>query len=199
MVESAVGPVLAPRQVLHTGIGEPSGEPGEQGCCLHACEWSTYAVVHAVAEREVVGPPPAARVGRRVCRACRRVERVVPGEGHQDKVTGGDRLSIHLRSCLRYRERAVRKYPQRGDISARTALTIHRGTANQSAKSRPVLVLGMDGPEATNGERHDMAVTCGYWDALPDRVRRHLDCAVVEKLTPVTQKHTIEGLVMGDA
>ncbi|MDG9715418.1 phytanoyl-CoA dioxygenase family protein [Streptomyces sp. DH24] len=99
----------------------------------------------------------------------------------------------------RYQERAVRKYPQRGDISARSALTIHRGTANESAKSRPVLVLGVDGPEATNGERHDMAVTRGYWDTLSDRVRRHLDCAVVEKLIPVTQKHTIEGLVMGDA
>ncbi|CAL9611932.1 hypothetical protein SUDANB106_05664 [Streptomyces sp. enrichment culture] len=99
----------------------------------------------------------------------------------------------------RYQERAVRKYPQRGDISARTALTIHRGTANESARARPVLVLGVDGPEAANGERHDMAITRGYRDTLPDRVRRHLDCPVVEELTPVTQKHTIEGLVMGDA
>ncbi|MFB7088950.1 phytanoyl-CoA dioxygenase family protein [Streptomyces sp. NPDC056296] len=99
----------------------------------------------------------------------------------------------------RYAERAVRKYPQRGDISARTALTVHRGTTNHSAKPRPVLVLGVDGPEATNGDRHDTAVTRAYWAALPDRVRRHLDCPIVDELTPVTQKHTIEGLVMGDA
>lgn len=99
----------------------------------------------------------------------------------------------------RYQERAVRKYPQRGDISARTALTIHRGTTNRSAKPRPVLVLGIDGPEAHNGDRHDTAVTRAYWDALPARVRRHLDCPVVDELTPMTQKHTIEGLVMGDA
>ncbi|MEU5363870.1 phytanoyl-CoA dioxygenase family protein [Streptomyces sp. NPDC005925] len=99
----------------------------------------------------------------------------------------------------RYQERAVRKFPQRGDISARSALTIHRGTANESGRPRPVLVLGVDGPEATNGERHDMAVTHAYWDTLSDRVRRHLDCAVVDELIPVTQKHTIEGLVMGDA
>ncbi|MFZ3573215.1 phytanoyl-CoA dioxygenase family protein [Streptomyces sp. BH097] len=99
----------------------------------------------------------------------------------------------------RYEERAVRKYPQRGDISARTALTIHRGTKNESAVSRPVLILGIDGPEATNGDRHDTAVTRAYWEALPERVRRHLDCPVVDALTPVTQKHTIEGLVMGDA
>ncbi|MGA5209999.1 phytanoyl-CoA dioxygenase family protein [Streptomyces sp. S-9] len=99
----------------------------------------------------------------------------------------------------RYEERAVRKYPRRGDISARSALTIHRGTRNHSATSRPVLVLGVDGPEATNGERHDTAVTRAYWDSLPERVRRHLDCEVVDELRPVTQKHTIEGLVMGDA
>nr|WSW65511.1 phytanoyl-CoA dioxygenase family protein [Streptomyces sp. NBC_00995] len=99
----------------------------------------------------------------------------------------------------RYQERAVRKYPQRGDISARSALTVHRGTTNHSAKPRPVLVLGIDGPEANNGDRHDTAVTRAYWDALPTRVRRHLDCPVVDELTPMTQKHTIEGLVMGDA
>ncbi|RII20482.1 Phytanoyl-CoA dioxygenase (PhyH) [Streptomyces sp. YIM 130001] len=99
----------------------------------------------------------------------------------------------------RYAERAVRKYPQRGDISARTALTIHRGTKNESAKSRPVLVLGLDGPEADNGDHHDTAVTRAYWEALPERVRRHLDCPVVDELPPLTQKHTIEGLVMGDA
>jgi hypothetical protein len=99
----------------------------------------------------------------------------------------------------RYEELAVRKYPHRGDISCRTALTIHRGTRNESAKSRPVLVLGVDGPEATNGARHDAAVTRAFWESLPDRVRRHLDCPVVDELRPITQKHTIEGLVMGDA
>ncbi len=62
----------------------------------------------------------------------------------------------------RYEERAVRKYPRRGDISARTALTIHRGTRNNSAKSRPVLVLGVDGPRpptATGTTRRSRART----------------------------------------
>jgi hypothetical protein len=99
----------------------------------------------------------------------------------------------------RYEERAVRKYPQRGDISARTALTIHRGTENESARARPVLVLGLDGPGANNADRHDTAITRAYRETLPERVRRHLDCPVVDELTPITQKHTIEGLVMGDA
>ena len=99
----------------------------------------------------------------------------------------------------RYTERAVRKYPQRGDLSVRSALTIHRGTENRSQLSRPVLVLGLDAPGAGNAEHHDLAVTHGYHAALPQRVRDHLACPVVDSLTPITQKHTIEGLVMGEA
>lgn len=102
-------------------------------------------------------------------------------------------------SYSRYEERAVRKYPQMGDLSARSALTIHRGTTNHSQKARPVLVLGIDGPEGGNAEHHDLAVTKDYWEALPQRVRDHLGCPVVDELTPITQKHTIEGLVMGEA
>jgi hypothetical protein len=98
----------------------------------------------------------------------------------------------------RYEERAVRKYPKVGDISGRSALTIHRGTANRSQTSRPVLVVGMDGPEAHNDDHHDMAVTRPYLDALPESVRRRLHCPVVDQLTPISQKHDIEGLVMGE-
>ena len=99
----------------------------------------------------------------------------------------------------RYEERATRKLPQRGDISARSALTIHRGTANHSDKQRPVLVLGVDGPGAGNAGHHDMALTRGFAASLPEEVRRHLSCPVVDELRPITQKHTIEGLVMGEA
>ncbi|MEU4335188.1 phytanoyl-CoA dioxygenase family protein [Micromonospora lupini] len=99
----------------------------------------------------------------------------------------------------RYQERAVRKYPQRGDISARSALTIHRGTPNVSSSARPVLVLGVDAPGAGNAAHHDMAVTRGYWERLPPAVRQHLPCPVVDRLEPIRQKHTIEGLVMGAA
>ena len=124
---------------------------------------------------------------------------IAPGTQWDDSPEFGHGMFPPKSHDDRYLERAVRKYPQRGDISARTALTIHRGTRNESAKSRPVLVLGVDGPEATNGDRHDTAVTRAFWDSLPERVRRHLDCPVVEELVPITQKHTIEGLVMGDA
>jgi hypothetical protein len=97
----------------------------------------------------------------------------------------------------RFEERAVRKYPKMGDISARSALTIHRGTTNHSDKARPVLVLGIDGPEANNSEHHDLAVTKDFWESLPQSVRDHLGCPIVDELTPITQKHDIEGLVMG--
>ncbi|GLY92987.1 phytanoyl-CoA dioxygenase family protein [Actinoplanes sp. NBRC 103695] len=99
----------------------------------------------------------------------------------------------------RYQERAVRKFPQRGDISARSALTVHRGTRNLSRHARPVLVLGVDAPGAGNGDKHDMAVTRAYRESLPAAARDHLVCPVVDKLEPITQKHTIEGLVMGEA
>ena len=99
----------------------------------------------------------------------------------------------------RYEARAQRKMPKMGDISARSALTIHRGTANQSDKSRPVLVLGVDAPSADNAERHDLQFTRAYYHALPDEVKRHLTCRVVDELEPIVQAHTIEGLVMGEA
>ncbi|QUI35237.1 phytanoyl-CoA dioxygenase family protein [Streptomyces alfalfae] len=124
---------------------------------------------------------------------------IAPGTQWDDGPDFGHGMFPPRASYGRYQERAVRKYPQRGDISARTALTIHRGTKNESARARPVLVLGLDGPEADNAARHDTAVTRGYWAALPERVRHHLRCPVVDALTPLTQKHTIEGLVMGDA
>ena len=99
----------------------------------------------------------------------------------------------------RYEARAQRKMPKMGDISARSALTIHRGTANRSSKSHPVLVLGVDAPDARNAERHDLQFTRAYHASLPPELVRHLTCRVVDRLEPIVQAHTIEGLVMGEA
>ena len=98
----------------------------------------------------------------------------------------------------RYVERAVRKLPQRGDISARSALTIHRGTANRSAEPRPVLVVGVDAPDGINAKHHDLQVTRGYLESLPPRVRDHLTYRVADALEPVIQHHVIEGLLEPD-
>ncbi|MGX7824602.1 phytanoyl-CoA dioxygenase family protein [Actinokineospora sp. 24-640] len=97
----------------------------------------------------------------------------------------------------RYAGLARRRLTRRGDISARSALTIHRGTANTSATPRPTLVLGVDAPGAGNDERHDLVCTRDYHARLPDEVRAHLPVRLVDELAPIAQKHTIEGLVMG--
>lgn len=95
----------------------------------------------------------------------------------------------------RYAARAQRKLAKMGDISARSALTVHRGTANRSGEARPVLVLGVDAPDATNAERHDLQVTRAYLDGLPAEARRHLHCRVVDSLQPIVQLHAIDGLL----
>jgi Phytanoyl-CoA dioxygenase (PhyH) len=97
----------------------------------------------------------------------------------------------------RFEERGVRKFPQMGDMSCRSALTVHRGNPHASPIARPVLVLGVDAPGAGHDKLHDLMVTQDFYDSLPQLVREHLICRVVEKLVPVTQKHDIEGLVMG--
>ena len=99
----------------------------------------------------------------------------------------------------RYEARAQRKMPQMGDISARSALTIHRGTVNLSQKSRPVLVLGVDSPTANNAERHDLQITRRFFATLPEELKRHLTYRLVDELEPIHQAHSIEGLMMGEA
>jgi hypothetical protein len=99
------------------------------------------------------------------------------------------------RSWPAYASRAVRKYPQAGDLSCRSALTIHRGTEHASPIARPVLVLGVDAPGAGHAALHDMLVTREFYEAMPLELRQHLVCRVVDELVPITQKHEIEGLV----
>ena len=98
----------------------------------------------------------------------------------------------------RYQKRMVQKLPQMGDISARSALTIHRGTANRSNQARPVLVVGVDAPDATNAKHHDLQITRGYAESLPPRVRDHLTYRLVDNLEFVIQHHVIEGLLKPD-
>lgn len=99
----------------------------------------------------------------------------------------------------RYAQRAQRKLPMMGDISVRSALTIHRGTANRSDRQRPALVLGVDAPGANNAERHDLQLTTAFYETLPQSLQQHLTCRLVDKLEPIVQGHTIEGLMMGEA
>ena len=95
----------------------------------------------------------------------------------------------------RYQARKVAKLAQRGSISARSALTIHRGTANISSQSRPVLVIGVDGPGATNAAHHDLQMTQGFATSLPQNLQNRFDGRIVQEITAVRQNHVIEGLI----
>jgi Phytanoyl-CoA dioxygenase (PhyH) len=122
---------------------------------------------------------------------------IAPGT-QWDDLAGGDPMFPAPSQYPRYEARRQRKMPQMGDVSARSALTIHRGTANVSQnKSRPVFVLGVDAPDGRNADKHDLQVTSRYLASLPEDLRRHLNCRVVDALKPVLQAHTIEGLLMG--
>jgi hypothetical protein len=99
----------------------------------------------------------------------------------------------------RYFELSQQKMPRMGDLSARSALTIHRGTANRSQTPRPVLVLGVDAPDARNAERHDLQMTRGFYQQLSPALQEHLTGRVVDQLEPIVQAHSIEGLMMGEA
>lgn len=99
-------------------------------------------------------------------------------------------------SYARYERLAQRKAAQMGDISARSALTIHRGTANTSDKLRPALVLGVDAPDGINVERHDLQITRAYWETLPEDLKKHITYRLVDQLEPIVQAHTIDGLTV---
>ena len=93
--------------------------------------------------------------------------------------------------------RGLKKHPQMGDISCRSALMMHRGTAHPSPVARPVLVLGVDAPYSGHDALHDLMVARDYLKARPRVVRDHLTCRVVDALVPLAQKPDIEGLVVG--
>jgi hypothetical protein len=122
---------------------------------------------------------------------------IAPGTQYDDGRMWKAQMFPPEDSWAAYASRGRRKYPKAGDVSARSALTIHRGTAHPSPIARPVLVLGVDAPGAGHAALHDLMVTRAFHQTLPASVRRHLVCRVVEQLVPVTQKHDIEGLVLG--
>jgi ectoine hydroxylase-related dioxygenase (phytanoyl-CoA dioxygenase family) len=95
----------------------------------------------------------------------------------------------------RYRALARRTLPQRGDISARTGLTIHRGTANVSSEPRPVLIVGVVADDVADAEAHQLQATAGFIERLPAIVRDHLFYRLTDVVGPLPQQHMIEGLL----
>lgn len=124
---------------------------------------------------------------------------VAPGTHFDDGSAFDHGMFPRVEDYARYDGLASRRYPRRGDVSARTGLTLHRGTANLGDRARPVLILGVvtGDTDPAEIEVHNLVVTRSYHESLPPLVRDHLRCTVVDELQPIEQKHDIEGLMMG--
>lgn len=112
-----------------------------------------------------------------------------------------------------YNQRMVPRLARRGSVSARSGLTIHRGSKNND-RMRPVIILGVVSPEdrahsATVIERPadyiapTLKMSQAFYDSLDDALKQHLSCEIVADTTanlpPLKTPHSIEGLVMGKA
>ncbi|MGZ8481083.1 MAG: hypothetical protein ACXWWO_01335 [Candidatus Limnocylindria bacterium] len=54
-----------------------------------------------------------------------------------------------------------------------------------------------DWVEGVSPEEHDLTLTADFAERLPKEIRQRLLYRVVDDLEPITQRHDIEGLVMG--
>lgn len=112
-----------------------------------------------------------------------------------------------------YNQRMVPRLARRGSVSARSGLTIHRGSTNND-RMRPVIILGVVSPEdrahstnildrPENYSPPTLKMSQAFYDSLDDSLKRHLSCEIVadttENLPPLKTPHSIEGLVMGNA
>lgn len=120
---------------------------------------------------------------------------IAPGTQWEEGATFGRGMFPDPSEWPRYEAIREGKLPQMGDLSARSALTIHRGTANTSGLPRPVVVVGIDAPGAGHAALHDLMVTRAFHETLPEDLKRHLHARVVDELVPIVQKHTIDGLL----
>lgn len=112
-----------------------------------------------------------------------------------------------------YTARMVPRLAKRGSVSARSGLTLHKGTKN-NGRIRPVIILGV----VSRDDRAHSATTVAlpgdykaptlkmsneFYDRLDEELKKHLRCEIVADTTadlpPLKTPHSIEGLVMGMA
>lgn len=124
---------------------------------------------------------------------------IAPGTHFDDGEAFDHGMFPKVEDYPRYQGLGSRRFPKRGDVSARTGLTLHRGTKNHSDRSRAVLILGVVGPEVKPEDTsvHHLRLTRQFAESVPAAVLSHLRCTVVDELTPIIQEHDIEGLMMG--
>ncbi len=112
-----------------------------------------------------------------------------------------------------YNQRMEARLAKRGSVSARSGLTLHKGSQN-NGRMRQVLILGVVSREdrahsATTQElapdyiAPSLKMSQEFYDSLDDTLRQHLRCDIVADTTaslpPLKTPHSIEGLVMGGA
>jgi hypothetical protein len=112
-----------------------------------------------------------------------------------------------------YIKRTKPRLARRGSVSARSGLTLHRGTLN-SGRLRPVAILGVVSQEDRAHSRTTRELPPGYvaptvkmsreyYNSLPGDLKEHIRCEVVAEtagsLPPLKTHHGIEGLMMGKA
>ena len=99
----------------------------------------------------------------------------------------------------RYDALASRRFPRRGDVSARTGLTLHRGTEHHGDRARPVLILGVvtGDTDPADIEVHELVITGTTSRACRPSSGRIFAALWWTSYQPIEQKHDIEGLMMG--
>lgn len=124
---------------------------------------------------------------------------IAPGTQFDDGADFDHGMFPQPEAYERFTTLASRRYPRRGDVSARTGLTVHRGTANHSDRTRAVLILGVVSADLDPSLTaiHNLTLSRACWENLPADLHSHLRCSVVDELQPIVQRHDIEGLMMG--
>ncbi len=112
-----------------------------------------------------------------------------------------------------YNRRMEPRFAKRGSVSARSGLTLHRGSQN-NGRMRPVLILGVVSLEDRAHSRTPLELDAdylaptlkmseAYYDRLDDSLKEHLRVEIVadttDNLPPLKTPYSIEGLVMGKA
>jgi hypothetical protein len=112
-----------------------------------------------------------------------------------------------------YNQRMLPRLAKRGSVSARSGLTIHRGSHSRG-RIRPVIILGVVSPEdrahsattidlPSDYSAPTLKVSQAFYDSLDADLKQRLRCEIVAdtiaNLPPLKTPHTIEGLVMGNA
>jgi hypothetical protein len=112
-----------------------------------------------------------------------------------------------------YNRRMEPRFAKRGSVSARSGLTLHKGSQN-NGRMRPVLILGVVSLEDRAHARTPLELDAdyiapslkmsqAYYDHLDDSLKERLRVEIVadttDTLPPLKTPHSIEGLVMGKA